>query len=71
MVIGFVSIHISVKKFILISISDLKYSFRYLTSSPPNSTKGSSATAGTWGILTALNGYDFLKRKAGKRQAKE
>ena len=68
MVVGFVSIHVSFKKFILISISDFKDSFRYPTSSPPNSTKESSANTGTLSILTTLNGYELLKRKESGRQ---
>lgn len=40
MEVGFVSIYRSFKKFILISLSDFKDSFRYLTSSAPSSTKG-------------------------------
>lgn len=63
MVVGFVGIHISFKKFILLSMSDFKDSFIYLTSSPSDSTRGSSTITGTLWILTTLNGSEFLKRK--------
>lgn len=60
MEVGFVSIYRSFKKFILISISDFKDSFRYLTKCSKQHQKVPTITGGL-GILTAPNGHTALK----------